>query len=212
MDNNPSRLAPDSRLQLDDNSDRLLECLCAGLKAAASSPRALSIVVTRIGPLLVRRSQSPSRSRCKKVATMVSRPCSVWTWSKKGSDSWWMSRRWSIHRRHVRSPDSWLDSTFQKKIRVATVHPKTLEQVAGFINHVGRAYPTLLLYLNGVYATINIWRPGGNEDGWKVTNDPASLRDNEAMENAPTPVKLVKRMIFDVQAMEDLTQSAEPLE
>ncbi|KAL7556539.1 hypothetical protein ACA910_017630 [Epithemia clementina (nom. ined.)] len=39
------------------------------------------------------------------------------------------------------------------------VDHKTLEQVAGFLNHVARAFPTIKIYLNGVYATLNAWRP-----------------------------------------------------
>ncbi|KAL7573104.1 hypothetical protein ACA910_018785 [Epithemia clementina (nom. ined.)] len=32
---------------------------------------------------------------------------------------------------------------------------KTLEQVAGYLNHVARAYPTIKIYLNGVNASLN---------------------------------------------------------
>ncbi|KAL7556763.1 hypothetical protein ACA910_009419 [Epithemia clementina (nom. ined.)] len=42
---------------------------------------------------------------------------------------------------------------------------KVLEQVAGFLNHVARSFPTIRLYLNGVYATLNAWCPDCDEDG-----------------------------------------------
>jgi hypothetical protein len=45
---------------------------------------------------------------------------------------------------------------------------KMLEQVAGFLNHVARAYPLLKIYLNGIYATMNAWRPDRDEAGWKT--------------------------------------------
>ncbi|KAL7564921.1 hypothetical protein ACA910_009408 [Epithemia clementina (nom. ined.)] len=50
------------------------------------------------------------------------------------------------------------------------VDHKMLEQVAGFLNHVARAYPTIKMYLNGVYATMNAWRPDWDEEGWKMGN------------------------------------------
>ncbi|KAL7575071.1 hypothetical protein ACA910_000442 [Epithemia clementina (nom. ined.)] len=48
------------------------------------------------------------------------------------------------------------------------VDHKMLEQVVGFLNHVARAFPTIRIFLNGVYATINGWRPDRDEDGWKM--------------------------------------------
>ena len=48
------------------------------------------------------------------------------------------------------------------------VEIKMLEQVAGFLNHVARACPLLQIYLNGIYAIMNAWRPGGDEEGWKT--------------------------------------------
>jgi hypothetical protein len=45
---------------------------------------------------------------------------------------------------------------------------KMLEQVAGFLNHVARAYPLLHIYLNGIYATMNVWRPDRDKEGWKT--------------------------------------------
>ena len=93
-----------------------------------------------------------------------------------------------------------------------TVQRKVLEEVAGFINHVGRAYPTLLLYLNGVYATINVWRPDRDEDGWKVNHHETNSRYSGSYKDAPARVRLVKRMTFDVQAMESLTAAKHPPE
>ncbi|KAL7565172.1 hypothetical protein ACA910_003361 [Epithemia clementina (nom. ined.)] len=45
---------------------------------------------------------------------------------------------------------------------------KTLEQVAGYLNHVARAYPTIKIYLNGVYASLNVLKPDQDENGWKT--------------------------------------------
>ena len=93
-----------------------------------------------------------------------------------------------------------------------TVKRKVLEEVAGFINHVERAYPTLLLYLNGVYATMNAWRPDGDEDGWKTVTNDQDLRNVGDYLTPPDRVRLVPRMIFDVEAMEELTHADYPPE
>ena len=42
---------------------------------------------------------------------------------------------------------------------VGTITTKVLEQVAGYLNHIGRAYHVMRIYLNGVYASMNSWRP-----------------------------------------------------
>ncbi|KAL7579738.1 hypothetical protein ACA910_021880 [Epithemia clementina (nom. ined.)] len=88
------------------------------------------------------------------------------------------------------------------------VDRKVLEQVAGFLNHVARAYPTIQLYLNGVCATINAWRPDRDEEGWK-TGDEKVEYDHL---NAPPCVRLMKRMRFDVEALEELTSAEQPPE
>ena len=90
-----------------------------------------------------------------------------------------------------------------------TIRRKTLEKVAGFLNHVGRAYLVIQIYLNGVYASMNSWRPDRDKEGWKV----GSEEINEGMEQneqAPTRVRMVPRMEFDVEALEELTSFKEP--
>ncbi|KAL7568689.1 hypothetical protein ACA910_021685 [Epithemia clementina (nom. ined.)] len=88
------------------------------------------------------------------------------------------------------------------------VDHKTLEQVAGYLNHVARAYPTIKLYLNGVYTTLNAWRPDRNKDGWKTGRDKIEYNHR----NSPKSVRMVTCMMFDVDAHEELTQAATPPE
>ncbi|KAL7564367.1 hypothetical protein ACA910_001517 [Epithemia clementina (nom. ined.)] len=88
------------------------------------------------------------------------------------------------------------------------VDHKTLEQVAGYLNQVAQAYPTIKIYLNGVYATLNAWRPDCDEDGWKTGRDKIEYDHN----NTPGHVRLVKRMRFDVAALEELTKAPSPPE
>ncbi|KAL7565118.1 hypothetical protein ACA910_005125 [Epithemia clementina (nom. ined.)] len=88
------------------------------------------------------------------------------------------------------------------------VSHKVLEQVAGYLNHVARAFPTIRLYLNGVYATLNAWRPDRDEDGWRVGESKVKYDSL----NAPTRVRIVKHMQFDVEALEQLTVADVPPE
>ncbi|KAL7581013.1 hypothetical protein ACA910_005822 [Epithemia clementina (nom. ined.)] len=88
------------------------------------------------------------------------------------------------------------------------VDHKSLEQVVGYLNHVARAYPTIKLYLNGVYATLSAWRPDRDEDGWKTGRDKVEYDHS----NSPSRVRMVKRMRFDVEALEDLTKAVTPPE
>ena len=90
-----------------------------------------------------------------------------------------------------------------------TVNSKVLEQVAGFLNHIGRAYGTLRLYLNGVYASLNSWRPDRDHEGWKIGSDTLHLEEPLGLKT-PARVRMVPRMRFDVEALELLTSSSTP--
>ena len=90
-----------------------------------------------------------------------------------------------------------------------TMNSKTLEQVAGFLNHVGRAFPVIRIYLNGVYATLNSWRPDRDDEGWKIGSDTLHLQDPLGLET-PKRVRMVSRMRFDIEALESLTSASSP--
>jgi hypothetical protein len=44
---------------------------------------------------------------------------------------------------------------------------KQLERRRGFLVYVAQAYPSLVPYLKGIHLTLDSWRSGRNEDGWK---------------------------------------------
>ncbi|KAL7578516.1 hypothetical protein ACA910_011577 [Epithemia clementina (nom. ined.)] len=73
---------------------------------------------------------------------------------------------------------------------------------------MARAFPTIRLYLNGVYATLNSWRPNRDEDGWKIGQYKVEYDSNDA----PARVHMVKRMVFDVRALQEPMQSPLPPE
>ncbi|KAL7573603.1 hypothetical protein ACA910_008737 [Epithemia clementina (nom. ined.)] len=52
-----------------------------------------------------------------------------------------------------------------KNTQQGLVTHKGLEQVAGFLNHVARAFPTKKIYLNGVYTTLSAWQQVRDEEG-----------------------------------------------
>jgi hypothetical protein len=45
---------------------------------------------------------------------------------------------------------------------------KRLEQIRGFLNYVGQTYPILSSYLIGYHMTIDSWRQGRDEEGWRL--------------------------------------------
>ncbi|KAL7571687.1 hypothetical protein ACA910_011214 [Epithemia clementina (nom. ined.)] len=83
------------------------------------------------------------------------------------------------------------------------VDHETLEQVAGILNHVARTFPTITIYLNSVYATMNSWHPDRDKEGWRVGDYKVECETQSSA--APKRVQMVKHMTFDVKALEDLT-------
>jgi hypothetical protein len=44
---------------------------------------------------------------------------------------------------------------------------KQLERSRGFLVYVNQAYPSLVQHLKGIHLTLDGWRSGRNEEGWK---------------------------------------------
>jgi hypothetical protein len=98
---------------------------------------------------------------------------------------------------------------------------KQLERRQGFIVYVAQAYPSLVTYLKGIHLTLDSWRSGRNEDGWKRTRaDMEHLRRNccpeETMKSlsdeAPRLVMPVPRLEQDLKALLALTDPLVPPE
>jgi hypothetical protein len=95
-----------------------------------------------------------------------------------------------------------------------------LERRKGFLVYVVQAYPSLVPYLKGIHLTLNSWRSGRNEDGWKQTRaDMEHLRRNgcpeETMKSlsdeAPRLVMPVPRLEQDLKSLLALTDPLVPL-
>ncbi|KAL7557316.1 hypothetical protein ACA910_022411 [Epithemia clementina (nom. ined.)] len=88
----------------------------------------------------------------------------------------------------------------QESSTMGTMLHKLLEQVAGFLKHVVRAFTTIHIYLNGIYATMNVWQPDRDEEGWKIGE--VKIGHNSLN---PERVRPGKRLAFDIAALEGLT-------
>ena len=52
---------------------------------------------------------------------------------------------------------------------VPVVDHKSLEHDVGFLVHLSHTFPAIFPYLRGIYNTLNGWRKGRDQDGWKLT-------------------------------------------
>ena len=86
---------------------------------------------------------------------------------------------------------------------------KRLMSARGFLLYVSRAFPDMVPYLKGLHATIDSWRPGRDDEGWKVEWSGDAL-DDGARTVAPSWVKAVPRWKDDVRALGELLEGDQP--
>jgi hypothetical protein len=88
---------------------------------------------------------------------------------------------------------------------------KRLLSERGFLIYVTRAFPSMRPYLKGVHLTVDSWRLGRDEDGWK---DPTwcgpPVESGEAEPEAPETVKAVNRLAWDLEALRILFSAGTP--
>ena len=108
---------------------------------------------------------------------------------------------------------------------------KELERGVGFLVHLSRSFPCIMPYLKGIYLTMESWRVGRDEDGWKLSTKgwiealagefedgmkDMSLNEGKAFykERKQGPVKeevkVVPRLKGDLIALQDLFSSVTP--
>ena len=77
---------------------------------------------------------------------------------------------------------------------------KDLERVVGFLVYVSQTYTCMVPYLKGIYLTLNFWREGQDEMGWKI---PKQQRDEAQALDGPAPkfVKCVACLEWNVNAL-----------
>ena len=110
------------------------------------------------------------------------------------------------------------------------VDRKRLERETGFLVHISRTFPAMFPYLKSLYHTLNSWRTGRCEEGWKWTNRQwkeafemdASLKGYEVEAHrrhhtaahdlkAPDMVKSVRGFREDISALAALVDSTTPV-
>jgi hypothetical protein len=77
---------------------------------------------------------------------------------------------------------------------------KELESIRGFLVYVVRTYPAFNPYLKGIHLTLDSWRGGRGEDGWKDPGEWSSIEE----ESPPATVLGVPRLQSDLQALTSL--------
>ncbi len=92
---------------------------------------------------------------------------------------------------------------------------KELESIRGFLIYIIRTYPAFTPYLKGIHLTLDSWRSGRGEDGWKH-HDVAELTDgvddvlHGSDASPPTHVTGVPRLQQDLQALATLFEPVNP--
>lgn len=100
-----------------------------------------------------------------------------------------------------------------------TAKRKRLQEIRGFLNYIATTYPLILSYLMGIYLTIDRWRKGRDEFGWRrrVTDSWEECEEDlfphdksNIEEEGPSDVIIKPRMKRDVQALKEMLKGDKP--
>jgi hypothetical protein len=83
----------------------------------------------------------------------------------------------------------------------------------GYLIYVAKTYSTMCPYLKGLNLTVDGWRPGQDEEGWKDMewyDDYPSMGSNEDIKDAPEFVSGVPRLRWDLEALRSLFSGLTP--
>ena len=86
---------------------------------------------------------------------------------------------------------------------------KPLERKRGFLIYVTRTYPSMVPYLKGIHLTLDAWRPGRDEDGWRIMDWVGPSAESSNLK-VPERVPIVSRLMDDLVALIMLTESKTP--
>jgi len=102
------------------------------------------------------------------------------------------------------------------------LHHHTLLKERGFLVHLTMTYPILIPYLKGLHLTVDSWRPGRNDEGWRMAQaafDAARAARGDELDdvipvepNAPDFVTPVPRLLRDLGSLSRLLSSPVPAE
>ena len=123
--------------------------------------------------------------------------------------------KWAKTKAQVAELQAMLDADDERLDR------KRLEQIRGFLIHIGQAYRGINTYLNGLHLTIDGWRPDRDERGWRRRNymtpepqEPGEEGVSEAPFHGPSAgpktVRAMPRLKRDVGALLKLVEPELP--
>ena len=106
----------------------------------------------------------------------------------------------------------------ENMIKEVMVNRKRLQEIRGFLNYIATTYPLIKSYLMGLHLTIDGWRGGRDEDGWRSGGGSFSLGSEGygirselvISDEGPTNVEVKPRLHHDVKALKMLMCSDEP--
>mmetsp|Transcript_17572 Transcript_17572/g.49639 ORF Transcript_17572/g.49639 Transcript_17572/m.49639 type:complete len:1287 (+) Transcript_17572:10428-14288(+) len=78
---------------------------------------------------------------------------------------------------------------------------KHLEQVRGFLNYICQTYCPMTPYLIGFHLTIDGWRTGRDDDGWRIPHHHV-FGSTETLADVPDHVEATARLTSDIAAMQ----------
>jgi hypothetical protein len=103
------------------------------------------------------------------------------------------------------------------------VDHKVLERIRGFLVYVAQNYRPLTRFLMGLHMSIDGWRSGRDEEGWRMREaEMNASRDSEDKSESDEPpaqrtlqppgrVKAVPRLLVDLKVLRMLTAAEDPL-
>ena len=123
----------------------------------------------------------------------------------------------------------WLNEVCVERSR--SVNAAQMERDVGFLVHLSRTFPAMFPYLKGFYLSLNSWRKGRNDEGWKYSmaewraamdldDEMPSYQVMEEVRRAgpsqshldrPELVDVVPRLGMDIKAIGKLLEGSEPV-
>ncbi len=87
---------------------------------------------------------------------------------------------------------------------------KELESIRGSLVYLQWTYPAITPYVKGFHLTIDAWRPGRDEEGWKVTSAGPRIMEGGEIEEPPVFVRAVPCLKTDILMLLTLLDAPEP--
>ena len=125
--------------------------------------------------------------------------------------------------------DYWMTTVVEMKEEKLDV--RKMEKEVGFLVHMSRTFPSMFPYLKGFYLTMNSWRSGRNDEGWKysmsewraalgldnsipsykVKEESKKGKKSASHDDRPAYVSPVPRLQPDLVALKELFQQDNPV-